>query len=269
MSAAKRVRVTHFLEKKRAGEKIAMLTAYDYTFARLVDRAGVDAILVGDSLGNVMLGYDTTLPVTLDDMIHHAKAVRRGVQRALLVVDMPFLTYEVSVEKAVENAGRLMQEGLADAVKIEGGEFLAPVVRRLTGVGIPVMGHLGMTPQSVHALGGYRVQGREAEAAERLVNDALALQEAGAFAIVLELVKADVAAQVTEALKIPTIGIGSGAGCDGQVLVLHDVLGLLDDFKPRFAKSYAHLAADVERAVSEYVAEVRHGTFPGEEHSFS
>lgn len=268
MSATKRVRVTDLLEKKRSGEKITMLTAYDYTMARLVDRAGIDSILVGDSLGNVMLGHSTTLPVTLDDMIHHAKAVRRGTTRALVVVDLPFLTYEVTVERALENAGRIMQEAEADAVKLEGGAPVAPMVKRMTEVGIPVIGHLGMTPQSVNVFGGFRVQGRDARAAERLVEDALALQEAGAFAVVLELVPTDLARRVTEALTIPTIGIGAGPHCDGQVLVLQDMLGMYDDFKPRFVKQYANLGSAIQEAVGAYIAEVRNGTFPSEEHSF-
>lgn len=266
--STKKVRVPDFIEKKRAGEKITMLTAYDFTLARLVEKAGIDAILVGDSLGNVMLGHHTTLPVTMDDMLHHAKAVRRAVSRALLVVDMPFMTYQVSVERALENAGRLMQEAQADAVKLEGGSHIAPLVRRLTEIGIPVIGHLGMTPQSVNVFGGFRVQGRQAEAAERLVEDALALQEAGAFSIVLELIPTPLATRVTQALQIPTIGIGAGKACDGQVLVLQDMLGLNEDFKPRFVKRYAELGAEIERAVSSYVDEVKSGNFPDDDHSF-
>lgn len=268
MSATKRVRVTDLLEKKRAGEKITMLTAYDYTMARLVDRAGIDSILVGDSLGNVMLGHSTTLPVTLDDMIHHAKAVRRGTDRALLVVDMPFLTYEVSIEKALDNAGRIMREAEADAVKLEGGAEIAPMVKRMTETGIPVIGHLGMTPQSVNVFGGFRVQGRGAEAAEKLIEDARALQEAGAFAVVLEMVPAGVARRVTEALAIPTIGIGAGPDCDGQVLVLQDMLGMYDDLKPRFVKQYANLGEAIHKAVGAYIEEVKTGKFPSEEHTY-
>lgn len=269
MSTTKRVRVPDFFEKKRSGKKITMLTAYDYTMARLVDRAGIDAILVGDSLGNVMLGYDTTLPVTLDDIIHHAKAVRRAVTRALLVVDMPFMSYQVSIDKALENAGRIMQETGADAVKLEGGTPIAPMVKRMTEIGIPVVGHLGMTPQSVNAFGGFRVQGRQAEAAERLLEDALALQEAGAFAVVLELIPAPVAERVTKALKVPTIGIGAGPQCDGQVLVLQDMLGMYDDFTPRFVKHFAELGTEIQRAVAAYAQEVKDGTFPAEEHTYS
>lgn len=268
VSEWKRIRVPHLLEMKRRGEKITMLTAYDYTLARLLERAGIEVILVGDSLGNVILGYETTLPVTLDDMIRHAQAVRRAVTRPLVVVDMPFMSYQVSVERALESAGRLMQEGGADAVKLEGGRAMAPVVRRLTEIGIPVMGHVGMTPQSVHALGGFRVQGRDAETAQRLLDDALALQEAGAFAVVLELVPKEVAARVTEALQIPTIGIGAGNACDGQVLVLHDMLGI-DESTKRFVKRYANLAGEIERAVAAYIAEVKSGAFPADEHSFT
>ncbi|NLN26934.1 MAG: 3-methyl-2-oxobutanoate hydroxymethyltransferase [Firmicutes bacterium] len=268
MSATKRVRVPDLLEKKRAGEKITMLTAYDYTMARLVDEAGIDSILVGDSLGNVMLGYSTTLPVTLDDMIHHAKAVRRGTERALLVVDMPFLTYEVSPEKALENAGRIMREAEVDAVKLEGGAEMAPVVKRMTETGIPVIGHLGMTPQSVHVFGGYRVQGRGAEAAERLIEDALSLQEAGAFAVVLEMVPASLARRVTETLTIPTIGIGAGPDCDGQVLVLQDMLGMYEDLQPRFVKQYANLGEVIRKAVGSYIEEVKSGVFPSEQHTY-
>lgn len=267
VSERKRVRVPHLIEQKRSGEKITMLTAYDYTMARLLERAGIDAILVGDSLGNVMLGYETTLPVTMEDMIHHAKAVRRAVSRPLVVVDMPFMTYQINVDKAVENAGRLMQEAGVDAVKLEGGKPVAEAVRRMTDVGIPVMGHLGMTPQSVNAIGGFRVQGREAKVADRLLEDALALQEAGAFAVVLELIPAEVAARITEALQIPTIGIGAGNVCDGQVLVVQDMLGM-NDFRPRYVKRYAELGAEIEKAVAKYIEEVKSGSFPDEEHTF-
>lgn len=269
MTSRKRVRVPDLVAKKNKAEKITMVTAYDYTMARLVDQAGIDAVLVGDSLGNVMLGYDTTLPVTLDDMIHHAKAVRRGISKALVVVDMPFMTYQTTVEKALENAGRLMQEAQVDAVKLEGGEPIAAVVRRLTEIGIPVMGHLGMTPQSVHQFGGYRVQGRKASEADRLIADALALQEAGAFAIVLEMIPAELAERVTSSVDVPTIGIGAGRGCDGQVLVLQDLLGMYEDFKPRFVKRYAEVGRIIREAVQAYIREVQDGTFPGDEHSYT
>lgn len=261
-----RMRVTHFIEKKRRGEKIAMLTAYDYTFAKLMDRAGIDAILVGDSLGNVVLGYETTLPVTMQEMLHHTRAVRRGVQRALLIADMPFLTFQVTPEAALLHAGQLMQEGGADAVKVEGGEAIAETVHRITSAGIPVMGHLGMTPQSVHQLGGFRTQGTDEAAAERIVADARALEQAGAFSIVLEMVPPEVARRVGQAVSIPTIGIGASAECDGQVLVSYDMLGMFDDYKPRFVKAYASLAQEIERAVRSYINEVREGAFPAAEH---
>lgn len=262
-----RVRVTHFAEKKRRGEKITVLTAYDYTFARIFDRAGIDAILVGDSLGNVVLGYETTLPVTLEDMVHHTRAVRRGVRRAMVIADMPFLTFQVSPEDALRNAGRLMQEGGADAVKLEGGEAIAEAVHRITAAGIPVMGHLGMTPQSVHRMGGFRPQGTDEEEAARIVADARALEAAGAFSIVLEMVPPEVSRRVTEAVSIPTIGIGAGSDCDGQVLVCYDMLGMFDDYTPRFVKRYAELGREIEAAVRRYVAEVKEGLFPAEEHT--
>jgi len=253
---------------KRRGEKIAALTAYDYLFARLVDAAGVDVILVGDSLGQVVLGLDTTIPVTLDDMIHHARAVRRGVERGLLVVDLPFLTYQVSRQDALRNAGRVLQETGASAVKLEGGSpEVAETVATLVGAGIPVMGHLGFTPQSVHVTG-VRVQGKGEEAAERMLADARRLEAAGAFSIVLELVPGTLARRVSENVHIPTIGIGAGAGCDGQVLVTHDMLGLFPDFRPRFVKTYADLGAAAAQAVEAYCREVRAGAFPGPEHAF-
>lgn len=256
-------------EMKRRGEKVAALTAYDYLFARLVDEAGADVVLVGDSLAQVVLGYDSTLPVTLDEMIHHARAVRRGVKRALLVVDLPFLTYQVSREDAIRNAGRVLQETGAAAVKVEGGyEEMADTIRALVRVGIPVMAHLGFTPQSVNTLGGTRVQGREEGGRERLLDEARAVEAAGAFSVVLELVPGPVAAAVTEALSIPTIGIGAGAGCDGQILVLHDMLGLYEDFKPRFLRRFAELADTTRSAVGDYVGAVRSGEYPAAEHTF-
>lgn len=254
---------------KRKGERIAMLTAYDYPTARFLDEAGVDLLLVGDSLGNVVLGYDSTIPVTLDDILHHTRPVARAAQRALVVADMPFMTFQVSAEEALKNAGRLMQEGGAQAVKVEGGAAIAPTVRRLVDAGIPVMGHLGLTPQSVHTLGGYSVQARTEKAATRLLADAEALVEAGAFSIVLEMVPAQVAQRVTERVPVPTIGIGAGAGCDGQVLVVHDMLGMYHGQAPRFVKRYAELATEIQFAVANYVAEVKAGTFPGPEHSYN
>src|SRR5499427_8922434 len=247
----KPVRVPDLRAMKERGEKIAVLTAYDYTMGRLLDRAGIDVILVGDSAGMVVLGFDNTLPVTLDMMIHHTAAVSRGVKRALIVADMPFLTFQLSLEEAMRNAGRLIQEGGAAAVKIEGGRQIAETARRLVDIGIPVMGHLGLTPQSVHQLGGFRQQGRDAEAADRLVKDAETLERAGVFSIVLESIPADLAGRITSAIKIPTIGIGAGSQCDGQVLVSYDALGLSDN-PPPFAKQYAHLADQVSQAVRAY-----------------
>ena len=256
------VRVPDFKDKKRRGEKIAVLTAYDATMARLFDRAGVDALLVGDSLGMVVLGHDSTLPVTLDAMVHHTAAVSRGTERALVIADMPFLTYQVSVAEAVRNAGRLLQEGGAAAVKLEGGRPVLDVVKRLSEVGIPVMGHLGLQPQSVHQLGGYGKRATQPREADALIADAIALEQAGAFAIVLEAIPADLARIVTSRLTVPTIGIGAGADCDGQVLVSHDMLGLFDKFVPPFVKQYAHLAETIVTATQEYVDDVRAGRFP-------
>jgi len=266
---ARAVSVPDFRARKGSAERLVVVTAYDALFGRLVDESGVDAVLVGDSLGNVVAGFDSTIPVTLDQMIYHARAARRGVERALLIVDMPFLTYQVSVAQAMRNCGRVVQESGAQAVKLEGAtpEVLA-AVRALTTVGIPVMGHLGFTPQSVHAIGGARVQAREREAADRLLADARALAEAGAFAIVLELVPAAVAAAVTAGVDVPTIGIGAGASCDGQVLVLHDLLGLNDRFSPRFLKRYGAMAADVRDAVGRFRDDVREGRYPDDDHSF-
>jgi 3-methyl-2-oxobutanoate hydroxymethyltransferase len=247
---------------KERGERIVMLTAYDATMARLFDRAGVDLLLVGDSLGNVILGLDTTIPVTLDAMIHHTRAVTRGTHRALVVADMPFLTYQVSPEQAMQNAARLFQEGGAAAVKLEGGSPVAKTVRRLTQAGLPVMGHVGLTPQYVHHLGGMRQQARNDEAAQELITDALTLEDAGAFALVLEAIPEAVAEAVTSRLKIPTIGIGAGPHCDGQVLVCYDVLGLFDTFVPPFAKQYAQVGQQILNAVSHYSEDVRQGVFP-------
>lgn len=265
---ARRLAAADLREMKRRGDKIAAITAYDYLFARLVDAAGVDLVLVGDSLGQVVLGLDSTIPVTLDDMIHHARAVRRGIQRALLVVDLPFLTYQVTREDAMRNAGRVLQETGASAVKLEGGSpETCDTVRALVRAGIPVMGHLGFTPQSVNVTG-TRVQAREQNAADRLLDDARRLEEAGAFALVLELVPGPVAQAVTEALEIPTIGIGAGAGCDGQVLVLHDMLGLNPGFTPRFLRTFADVGQVAGDGVREYVRTVKAGEYPGPEHTF-
>ncbi len=253
---------------KAAGRKIVVVTAYDALFGRLVDEAGVDCALVGDSVNQVLAGEPSTLSATLDQMIYHARAVRRGVRRALIVVDLPFLTYQVSREDALRSAGRVMKETGAQAVKLEGGEGMAETVRALVDVGIPVMGHIGLTPQSVHALGGYRVQGREDAAAKRLERDALALESAGAFSVVIELVPAALAAAISSQLTMPTIGIGAGAGCDGQVLELPDLLGLNDGFAPKFLKRYAALADEVRGAVGRFADEVRRGAYPDADHSF-
>jgi 3-methyl-2-oxobutanoate hydroxymethyltransferase len=259
---SKRIRVPDFAARKRQGEKIVMLTAYDATMARLFDRAGVDALLVGDSLGTVILGLDTTLPVTLDAVIHHTRAVARGAERALVIADMPFLTFQVSVEEAVRNAGRLLQDGGASAVKLEGGRPVLDAVKRLVDVGIPVMGHLGLQPQSVHQAGGYVKRATQPHEAETLLIDALALQDAGAFAIVLESIPPTVAASVTRALAVPTIGIGAGPDCDGQVLVSYDMLGLFDEFVPSFVHRYAQLGQAVVAATQEFAADVRAGRYP-------
>ncbi len=267
-SAARKVSVPDFARRKRAGERIVMITAYDAMFASLVDAAGVDAILVGDSLVSVLCGEKTTLSATVDQMIYHGRIVCRGASRALVVVDMPFLSYQVSPVDAVRNGGRILKETGAGAVKVEGGADVAPAVEALVRAGVPVMGHLGFTPQSVHALGGNRVQGRGEGALETLTRDARALQDAGVFAIVLELMPALIAQRLTASLAVPTIGIGAGPRCDGQVLVLHDMLGLNEGFSPRFLKHYAELGGEVRVAVSRYADEVREGTFPGPEHVY-
>ena len=256
-----KVRTTDFREKKHRGEKIAMLTAYDANMARLLDKAGVDALLVGDSVGMVMLGYDNTVPVTLDAMIHHTAAVVRGTQRALVVADMPFLTYQTTAADAVRNAGRLMQEGGAEAVKLEGGSAIVDVVKRLVDVGVPVMGHLGLLPQSVHRVGGFLRQATNPRDADILLADALAIEQAGAFAIVLESIPADVARTVTAALDVPTIGIGAGPDCDGQVLVTNDMIGLFDGPVPSFVKQYARVAETVTSSAQSYIDDVRSGRY--------
>ena len=265
----KAVTVRDFAERKRKGEKLVVMTAYDALFGRLVDESGVDAILVGDSVGTAVMGYSSTLPVTLDHMIYHASAVRRGVKRALIIIDMPFLSYQASIESAVLNCGRAIQETGVAAVKVEGGgPEMLDTVHALVRTGIPVMAHIGFTPQSVNTIGGPRVQGREAEGAERLIGEAKGLEEAGAFAVVLELVPAAVSARITAAVGIPTIGIGAGAQCDGQVLVLPDVLGLNDTFQPKFLKRYAEMAEDVRKAVGNWAGDVRSGVYPDADHSF-
>lgn len=264
----KKITTRTFQLKKQRREPITMLTAYDYALARAVDEAEVDSILVGDSLGMVVLGYENTLPVTMEDMLHHCKAVARGASYALLIGDMPFMSYQASVEEAVRNAGRFLQEAGMDAVKLEGGQERLPAIQAIVQAGIPVMGHLGLTPQSVHQFGGFRTQGLEAEGALRIYRDALSLQDAGCFAVVLECIPARVAEAISQALDIPTVGIGAGSGCDGQVLVAHDALGLFDRFKPKFVKPYADLWKESTKAISHYVQDVRGGTFPEDVHSY-
>jgi len=262
MKEFKQIRVPDLRLMKQRGEKISVLTAYDATMARLLDRAGIDVILVGDSLGMVVLGYDTTLPVTLEMMIHHTAAVSRGANRALVIADMPFLTYQLSTEEAIRNAGRLIKEGRAAGVKIEGGQHMAETAKRLTDIGIPVMGHLGLTPQSVHKFGGFRPQARNPEAVRQLMEDAAMLEQAGVFAIVLESIPDEVARQATAHVQIPTIGIGAGPYCDGQVLVSYDVLGLYDGPIPPFVKQYAHTAEQIIEGTKGYIEDVRSGRFP-------
>jgi 3-methyl-2-oxobutanoate hydroxymethyltransferase len=268
-STQRRVNVRELFEMKKRGDRIVALTAYDVLFARLLDECGIDIALVGDSLGQVVAGHASTLPVTLDDMIYHAKAVRRGVRRAMVVVDMPFLTFQVDPAETLRNAGRVMKEASVEAVKIEGGdEESARHVHTLVRAGIPVMGHVGLTPQSVHALGGYRVQGRDEVAAARLREEALRLEDAGAFSIVLELVPAALASEITRSLTIPTIGIGAGPGTDGQVLVIYDALGLNDAFHPRFLRRFADLAGETRKGMKAYADAVRSGEYPADEHAF-
>ena len=256
-------------QMKEKGEKISMLTAYDYSTAKLEDEAGVNTILVGDSLGNVILGYEDTISVTMEDMIHHGAAVARGAKNALVVVDMPFMSYQTSVYDAVVNAGRLMKEGRAGAVKLEGGKEVCPQIQAIVGAGIPVCAHLGLTPQSINAFGGFKVQGKTEKAAKKLIADALAVEEAGAFAVVLEGIPSKLANLVTEKLDIPTIGIGAGNGCDGQVLVYQDMLGMFSDFTPKFVKRYANIGEVMKEAFQKYMEEIQSGAFPAEEHSYS
>lgn len=265
---ARKLTVPEIRARKGSGPPLAMVTAYDYTMARLVDEAGVDMVLVGDSLGMVVQGLANTIPVTLDEICYHGRAVARGLARAHVVGDMPFMSYQVSPVQAVESAGKLMKEGAFESVKLEGGEEVAEHVMRIVRAGIPVMGHVGLTPQSVHALGGFKVQGRGDDAAEKILADALAIERAGAFAIVLEAVPPDVAARVSSTLRVPTIGIGAGAACDGQVLVCTDLLGMLRGHSPKFAKRYAELGDAIVGAVRSYVDEVQAGTFPGPEHQY-
>ena len=264
-----RVTIQDIKQMKQRGEKVCMLTAYDYTTARLVEGAGIPIILVGDSLGNTMLGYESTIPVTMEEMLHHTRAVVRGTQQALIVGDMPFMSFQVDEKEAVRNAGRFLQEGGAQAVKLEGGRPVVAAVKRMVEIGIPVMGHLGLTPQSIHQLGGYKVQGKTPEAATRMVEDALALQEAGVFSLVLECVPTPLAKFITEQLSVPTIGIGAGPYCDGQVQVVHDILGLILDFTPKHAKRFAQLGEEMKRAVADYLREVSEGSFPTERESYS
>jgi 3-methyl-2-oxobutanoate hydroxymethyltransferase len=265
-SQHRKVTTLAFRQKKQRGEPITMLTAYDYPTALAIDQAGIDSILVGDSLAMVVLGYENTLPVTMDEMLHHARAVSRGANSALLIGDMPFMSYQVSIEEAVRNAGRFLQEAGMDAVKLEGGRERADAIRGIVSAGIPVMGHLGLTPQSVHQLGGFRAQGKTALAAKHLLEDAHILEEAGCFSLVLEAVPARLAETVSKQISIPTIGIGAGAGCDGQVLVTHDLLGLFDRFTPKFVKQYANFHAAMKKAFTEYIDDVETKRFPSEEH---
>ena len=253
---------------KDEGQKITMLTAYDYPTARILDGSGVDILLVGDSVGNVMLGLDNTLPVTVEEMIHHTKPVAKASKNAMVVIDMPFMSYQTSIEDARANAGRMIKESGAEAVKLEGGVLMEDTIKAIADIDIPVMAHIGLTPQSVHRMGGYRVQGKEEKQREKLLADALAVERAGAFSVVLEVIPDKLAQEITESLKIPTIGIGAGVKCDGQVLVVNDLLGLSGEFRPKFVKKYAKLEEIISKAAKEYVSEVRAGTFPADEHAF-
>jgi len=261
--------VLTFADAKAKGEKLTMLTAYDYSTAKLIDEAGVDSILVGDSLGNVILGYEDTLSVTMEDMIHHGAAVSRGAKEALVVIDMPFMSYQTSVYDAVVNAGRLMKEGRAQAVKLEGGKEVCPQIKAITEAGIPVVAHIGLTPQHINAFGGFKVQGKSEAAAKKFIEDALAVEEAGAFAVVFECVPEKLATLATEKLSIPTIGIGAGAGCDGQVLVYADMLGMFSDFTPKFVKRYAETGKIMTEAFKGYISEVKAGTYPEAKHTYA
>ena len=265
----KKFTIKSFQKAKEEQRPITMLTAYDYSMAKILDNAGVDSLLVGDSLGMVVQGKDSTISVTLDQMIYHAKAVNRAAKRALVIVDMPFMSYHVSVEDAVKNAGRLVKEGDAHAVKLEGGVEYADTIRQIVRAQIPVMGHIGMTPQSIHMFGGFKVQGKGLAQAQKIIDDAKALEKAGVFSIVLECVPDELSKLITEAVNVPTIGIGAGKYCDGQVLVSNDMLGMFSDFTPKFVKQFAHLSTDIENAVKTYIEEVRTNDFPKQEHSFS
>ena len=265
----KKVTIAELHQKKISGQKISMMTAYDYPTARLVDEAGIDTILVGDSLGMVMLGYDSTVPVTMEEMIHHSKAVTRGAKSAFVLGDMPFMSYQIGVERAIENAGRFMKEASCDCVKLEGGTEMVPVVKAIVTAGIPVCAHIGLTPQTATKLSGFKVQGKDAESAKELVQSAKDLEEAGAFMIVLEAIPDLLAAKITEALTIPVIGIGAGKDCDGQVLVYHDLVGLFERFTPKFAKQYINLSPKIRDALVQFRTEVENGTFPGPEHTFT
>lgn len=260
--------ISTILEQKKSGDKITMLTAYDYSTAKLIDEAGINSILVGDSLGMVMLGYEDTLSVTMEDMIHHTRAVSRGAKNALVIADMPFMSYQTSVYDAVVNAGRLVKEGGAQAVKLEGGASVCEQIKAITEASIPVMGHIGMTPQSVNAFGGFKVQGKSEDAARKIIDDAKAIEEAGAFGVVIECVPAKLSKLITEAINIPTIGIGAGADCDGQVLVYQDMLGMFSDFTPKFVKKFADAGTLMKTAFKNYIEEVQSGSFPSEEHFF-
>ncbi len=264
----KKVTVSTLLDMKKEGDKITMLTAYDYITSSLLDEIGIDIILVGDSLGMVALGYETTVPVTMEEMLHHTKAVARAARRGMVVGDMPFMSYQTSPIDALYNAGRFLKEANAKAVKLEGGEEVCPMISRMVEAGIPVMAHLGVTPQSIHQMGGYGVQGREARAAKKMLSDAKALEDAGVFSIVLEKVPSELARRITDVVRIPTIGIGAGSACDGQVLVTQDLLGMFERFVPKFVKQYAKLGSEIRSAVETFIEEVRTGEFPGEEHSF-
>jgi len=267
--STKKVTVSSFIEAKKSKEKISMLTAYDYSTAKVLDESGVDSLLVGDSLGMVMLGYENTLQVTVDDIIHHCRAVARGAKRAMVIGDMPFLSYHINIEDTIRNAGRIITEGYAHAVKLEGGREVVDKVRAIINAQIPVVGHLGLTPQSVNMFGGFKVQGKTEEQAKKIIEDALMLQEAGVFAIVLECVPEKLASIITEKLEIPTVGIGAGKYCDGQVLVTQDMLGMYTDFTPKFVKKYANLRGEIQSASKQYIDEMKSGAFPGSEHVFS
>lgn len=260
--------VATFKKQKEDGDKITMLTCYDYSTAKVMDEAGVNSILVGDSLGNTMLGYEDTVSVTMEDMIHHSKAVARGAKNTLIICDMPFMSYQTSVYDAVVNAGRLMKEGRCNAVKLEGGKEVCPQIKAITDASIPVCAHIGLTPQSINAFGGFKVQGKDEANARRIIEEAKAVEEAGAFAIVLECVPAKLAEIITKSVSIPTIGIGAGAGCDGQVLVYQDMLGLFSDFKPKFVKHFANVGEEMRKGFTAYIEEVKSGAFPAEEHTY-